>query len=196
MKMLLLLATSYLLGSIPFGLLVARLKGIDLTNTGSGNIGATNVFRSVGKGFGIAIFVLDMLKGYFPVYLASASGQNHYIVMLCGLLAITGHMFSVFLNFKGGKGVATGLGVILGIAPRLFILSFLLGIAIISFTGYVSLASITGSIFLSILMSRSGQPLPYIWMVLIITVVLIIKHIPNIKRLFNGTENKISWFKQ
>jgi len=187
---------SYLLGSVPFGLLVGKLKGVDLTKTGSGNIGTTNVFRSVGKGFGIAVFVLDMLKGYFPVYLASSTGQNHYIVMLCGLLAIAGHMFPIFLRFKGGKGVATGLGVILGIAPYLFILSFLLGISIISLTGYVSLASITGSIFLTILMLRSGQPLPYAWMVAFVTVLILVKHIPNIKRLLSGTENKISWFAQ
>jgi acyl phosphate:glycerol-3-phosphate acyltransferase len=191
-----LLLASYLLGSIPFGLIAAKIKGIDVTRTGSGNIGATNVFRSVGKLYGIAVFILDMAKGYVPVTLAASTGQGPFIVMLCGILAIAGHMFSPFMKFKGGKGVATGLGVILGIAPRLFILSFALGLVIIAATGYVSLASVTGSLFLSILMSRSGQPLPYVWMVFLITAFIVIKHIPNIRRLLNGTENKISWTKQ
>ncbi len=196
METAVLLLASYLLGSIPFGLIAAKIKGIDLTRTGSGNIGATNVFRSVGKLYGISVFILDMAKGYIPVTLAASTGQSHFLVMLCGILAIAGHMFSPFMKFKGGKGVATGLGVILGIAPRLFILSFALGLVIIAATGYVSLASVTGSIFLSILMSRSGQPLPYVWMVLLITAFIVIKHIPNIRRLLNGTENKISWTKQ
>jgi len=195
MALFLILVLSYFLGSIPFGMIVARVKGIDLAKTGSGNIGATNVFRSVGKGLGVLVFFLDMLKGFLPVYIASAASQNHYFIMLCGILAIAGHMFSPFLKFKGGKGVATGLGVILAIAPYLFILSFLLGISIITITGYVSLASITGSVFLTILMFRGGQPLPYVWMVFMITVFIIYKHIPNIKRLLNGTENKISWFR-
>lgn len=195
MALFLILVLSYFLGSIPFGMIVARVKGIDLAKTGSGNIGATNVFRSVGKGLGVLVFVLDMLKGFLPVYIASAASQNHYFIMLCGILAIAGHMFSPFLKFKGGKGVATGLGVILAIAPYLFILSFLLGISIITITGYVSLASITGSVFLTILMFRGGQPMSYVWMVFLITVFIIYKHIPNIKRLLNGTENKISWFR-
>jgi len=195
MALFLILVLSYFLGSIPFGMIVARVNGIDLAKTGSGNIGATNVFRSVGKGFGVLVFLLDMLKGFLPVYIASAASQNHYFIMLCGILAIAGHMFSPFLKFKGGKGVATGLGVILAIAPHLFILSFILGISIITITGYVSLASITGSVFLTILMFRGGQPLPYVWMVFLITAFIIYKHMPNIKRLFNGTENKISWFR-
>lgn len=195
MVLFLILVLSYFLGSIPFGMIVARVKGIDLAKTGSGNIGATNVFRSVGKGLGILVFVLDMLKGFLPVYIASAASQNHYFIMACGILAIAGHMFSPFLKFKGGKGVATGLGVILAIAPYLFILSFILGVSIITITGYVSLASITGSVFLTILMFRGGQPMPYVWMVFLITLFIIYKHIPNIKRLLSGTENKISWFR-
>jgi glycerol-3-phosphate acyltransferase PlsY len=113
--------------------------------------------------------------------------------MTCGAAAILGHMFSPFLNFKGGKGVATGLGVVFAIAPYLFITSFVLGIAMIAVSGYVSVASITGSIMLSILMFTTGKPAPYAWGILILTVFIIYKHIPNIKRLLNGTENKISW---
>ncbi len=191
-----LLISSFLLGSVPFGLLIARIKGVDLVSTGSGNIGATNVFRSVGKAFGIAVLLLDMSKGYIPVAVAGALSQDHIVIMLCGALSIAGHMFSPFMKFKGGKGVATGLGVIFAIAPRLSLLAFLLGISIIALTGYVSLASVTGSLFLSILMIRSGQPLPYVWLVTVITAFVLIKHIPNMKRLMNGTENKISWNKE
>lgn len=188
-----LLACSYLLGSIPFGLIASRLKGVDLTKEGSGNIGATNVFRTLGKSYGIAVFVLDLLKGALPVIIAKSLLPEPALVIGCGALAILGHMFSAFMKFKGGKGVATGLGVVLAIAPYLFIFSFLLGITIIVITGYVSLASITGAVFLSILMFRSGQPPAYSWAVLFVSLMVIIKHIPNIKRLIKGTENKISW---
>jgi len=192
-KAVVLMTAAYLMGSVPFGLIIARIKGIDITSTGSGNIGATNVFRTLGKEYGIAVFSLDLLKGAVPVMLARIFLADPLLVIACGTLAIIGHMFPVFLRFRGGKGVATGLGVVLAIAPYLFILAFLLGILIIGVTGYVSAASITGSVFLTILMFRSGQPLPYAWAVLLISALIIWKHIPNIKRLASGTENRISW---
>lgn len=183
----------YLIGSIPFGLIAGRLKGIDLTKTGSGNTGTTNVLRTLGVGAGVTVFICDFLKGVIPVFIASQISQQHLFIILCAVAAILGHMYSPFMNFKGGKGVATGLGVVFMIAPYLFITSFILGLSIIAISGYVSVASILCSIFLSILMFTSGKPLPYSFAVLIITLFIIYKHIPNIKRLASGTENKLNW---
>lgn len=184
---------SFIFGSIPFGLIIAKAKGIDITKIGSGNIGATNVFRTVGKKYGLLVFLLDALKGFIPTYLAIKFTENHIVVVLCGTFSIFGHMFSPFLKFKGGKGVATGLGVFLALNPNIFILSFTLGTLIITLTGYVSLASITGAVLTAILMFRTGQPLPYSIMALVVAIFIVYKHIPNIQRLLNGTENKISW---
>jgi glycerol-3-phosphate acyltransferase PlsY len=189
------LIASYFIGSIPFGLFASKIKGVDLTKTGSGNIGATNVFRTLGPTTGIIVFTCDLLKGSVPVYIAKYFALDPLFIIFCASAAVLGHMFSPFMKFKGGKGVATGLGVILGLAPYLFILSFLLGISIIALTGYVSLASITGAILLSILMFRTGQPSAYAWGTFLLTIFIIYKHIPNIKRLMNGTENKITWGK-
>ena len=190
---IILIVISYFIGSIPFGVFAGRIKGVDLTKTGSGNIGATNVFRTLGKGWGVGVFLCDLFKGSVPVWLAAACLQEPLSVMLCGAAAIAGHMFSPFMKFKGGKGVATGLGVILGIAPYLFIFCLLLGLSIIAVSGYVSAASVTCSIMLSILMFTTGKPMAYAWGVLVITALVIYKHIPNMQRLLKGTENRISW---
>ncbi len=195
METLGLILSSYLIGSIPFGALVANAKGIDLSKTGSGNTGATNVFRTLGKGYGIFVFFLDFLKGAIPVYIASYVLGDPLMIMICGAASIAGHMFSPFLKFKGGKGVATGLGVVFSIAPAFFAIAFVLGISIIAITGYVSVASITGSIVLSALMFLFSSPAPYSWGILILALIIIYKHLPNIKRLLNGTENKTSWRK-
>ena len=184
---------SYLIGSVPFAYIVAKIKGVDLTKVGSGNIGATNVWRSVGQIEGTAVFFLDFLKGYVAVVIAKRLDLAPLVIILCAGAVILGHTFSVFLRFKGGKGVATGLGVVFGIAPYNFVLCFALGMGIIAMTGYVSLASITGALFLSILMFTTRQPAPYAWGILLLAAYVIYKHVPNIKRLFNGTENRISW---
>ncbi len=187
--------SSFFIGSIPFGKIVANFKGIDITKHGSGNIGATNVFRIIGKKYGLMVLFLDALKGFLPTYSAIFLTKDPTIVVICGFAAIMGHMFSPFLNFKGGKGVATGVGVFLAISPRIFILALILGLLIIALTQYVSLGSLTGSLFFVILMFRSGQPPQYSIMASIVAVFILIKHIPNIKRLLNGEENKLSWTK-
>ena len=195
MKPVLLIILSYLIGSVPFAYIAAKIKGIDLTKVGSGNIGATNVWRSVGPPAGTAVFFLDFFKGYAAVIIAKHLDLAPMAIIVCAAAVIMGHTFSVFLKFKGGKGVAAGLGVVFGIAPYNFILCFALGMAIIAVTGYVSLASITGAAFLSILMFSTRQPAPYAWGFLLLAAYVIYKHVPNIKRLLKGTENKISWKK-
>ncbi len=184
---------SFLIGSIPFAYIVAKIKGVDLTKVGSGNIGATNVWRSVGQIEGTAVFFLDFFKGYVAVMIAKRLDLDPTSIIICAAAVILGHTFSVFLKFKGGKGVATGLGVVFGIAPYNFVLCFALGMGIIALTGYVSLASMTGAVFLSILMFSTRQPAPYAWGILLLAAYVIYKHVPNIKRLINGTENRISW---
>ncbi len=187
----LILILSYFLGSIPFGYLVARYKRIDIRQHGSGNIGATNVFRTLGTSAGVTVFILDVLKGTLAVYLGLQFSQNPWFIILCGLAAIIGHSFSPFLKFTGGRGVATGLGVLLGIAPDIFVFAFLFAALVIYVTRYVSVASILTVILVTFSLIILGRPLPYSLIALIVTILIIVRHIPNIKRLMSGTENKI-----
>lgn len=191
MKLILILAASYFTGSIPFGLIAGKIKGIDITKTGSGNIGATNVLRTLGPTAGGIVFVCDFLKGTIPVLAASALLNDPLKIILCGIFAIAGHMYSPFVKFKGGKGVATTLGVLLGIAPLIFLLTAIIMIIIIAATRYVSLGSIVGAVSFSLFMFLSKQPLAYTFSSLLICLLIIYKHIPNIKRLIDGTENKL-----
>lgn len=191
MKMILLLIFSYFLGSIPFGIIAGRIKGIDITKTGSGNIGAANVFRILGSTAGSIVFICDFLKGTIPIVIASTFLNDPKLIVLCGILAVAGHMYSPLIKFKGGKGVATTLGVLLGIAPLIFLITAAIMILTIALTRYVSVGSIIGAISFSILMFISKQPNVYSYSSLIITALIIYKHIPNIKRLMQGAENKI-----
>lgn len=181
----------YILGSIPFGILVSRIFKVDITKVGSGNIGATNVLRSIGVIPALIVFGLDLLKGYLAVYLAIIVLGDPLLIVSTGIAAILGHMFSIFLKFKGGRGAATGLGVLLGLAPYVFLFAVILAAIIIGFTRYVSLASITVPLCCSALMLYMGKPMPYIAATTIAAILIIIKHVPNIQRLLSGTERKI-----
>jgi glycerol-3-phosphate acyltransferase PlsY len=192
------LLTSYLLGSIPTGyLMVKALKGIDIRQMGSGNVGATNVIRVLGKGPGILILILDVSKGLLAVlviallfakYLPSSRTE---LQLGCGIAAICGHNWTCFLRFKGGKGIATSAGVFLGLAP--IVMLCLLGIwGIIAFlTRYVSVASIVTSMALPIFLYLFNQPIEWVIAGFILSLVSILKHRSNIKRLLNGTEHRI-----
>jgi glycerol-3-phosphate acyltransferase PlsY len=188
---ILILIISYLMGSISFGVLVARLYKVDITAVGSKNIGATNVLRALGMLPASLVFAADLLKGFLPVYIASLAGLPPLWMVATGSAAILGHTFSVFLNFSGGRGVATGLGVLLAITPDVFLLVFLLALLIMGFTRYVSLASITCSAVAALAMFLFNKPLPYTIVTSVIAALIIVKHIPNIKRLLEGTERKI-----
>lgn len=182
---------AYLLGSIPFGLLIARWQGIDIRQQGSGNIGATNVFRTLGAGSGTIVFILDLLKGTIPVIIVQCFTNNPWLIILTGFTAIIGHTFPIFLKFKGGKGVATGLGVLLGIAPEIFIGAAIIAALIILTTRYVSLASMTTAVLVMLAFWGMQKPLPYTILTAVITILIILRHRPNIKRLLAGTEAKI-----
>ena len=185
---------AYFLGSVPFGILVTRAfdKNVNLRETGSGNIGATNVVRAAGKAAGVVTLLMDVGKGILPMALTyMLVGENYLWLSLVGGAAFLGHVFPVYLNFKGGKGAATALGVILALSPVItFIIIVMVGL-IVYFTRYVSLGSICGAAALPILMAVLGPPSRNcVWLGLLISIVVIYKHRENIHRLLTGQEHK------
>jgi acyl phosphate:glycerol-3-phosphate acyltransferase len=196
---LIVVCVAYLLGSIPFGfLLVLLVNKEDIRAKGSGNIGATNVLRSGAKGLGILTFVLDGSKGYAAVAVADFLGRNqgaatmHKLAILAGLFVILGHMFPVWLRFKGGKGVATAFGVFLALCPLAALIAFVLWLAIVALTRYVSLASILAAVvlpFLTLWLSPGKYGYASGTIVFVCCWIVIVKHWQNIQRLLQGTEH-------
>jgi len=182
---------AYLLGSVPVGLLLSKIKGADPRAVGSGNIGATNVMRAAGKITGALTLIGDVLKGLIPVMIAFMLGETKIIVTAAGLAAFLGHLFPVFLRFKGGKGVATALGVYLGLDPFAVLIAIIIFVLTISKWGFVSLGSLVGVAAMPLLLYFLSAPVQYIYLVLIIGALIFIKHKDNIRRLVAGTENKI-----
>ena len=186
------LILSYLLGSIPNGLIFGRLIWRkDLRKVGSKNIGATNAWRSIGKPAGLLIFALDFLKGALSVLIAQNFSGEPAVMILAGLFAILGHSFSLFLQFHGGKGVATGLGVIAMLMPKITAIVFLVWLAIVFATRYVSLGSIVASICVPVLAIFFGKPTEFVIFGAFAAIFIIFRHKENIFRLANGNENKI-----
>ncbi|MGB4224528.1 MAG: glycerol-3-phosphate 1-O-acyltransferase PlsY [Syntrophorhabdus sp.] len=186
-----LIVFAYLLGSVPVGLLLSKIKGADPRAVGSGNIGATNVMRAAGKITGALTLIGDVLKGLIPVMIAFMLGETKIIVTAAGLAAFLGHLFPVFLRFKGGKGVATALGVYLGLDPFAVLIAIIIFVLTISKWGFVSLGSLVGVAAMPLLLYFLSAPVQYIYLVLIIGALIFIKHKDNIRRLVTGTENKI-----
>ena len=190
---LLALLLSYLLGSIPNGLWLCRaLWHVDLRQHGSHNIGATNAWRTLGKGPGFLVFFLDMLKGLLAVWLCEMLVGTPLVMILCGVLAIVGHSLSLFLRFHGGKGVATGLGVILMLMPKVTVIVFLVWLLLVLATRYVSLGSIIAAALVPVLALVFGYPALYVAFGVLAAALIIVRHRSNITRLLNGTENRIS----
>lgn len=186
------LILSYLLGSVPFGLiLVKALKGIDIRDYGSGNIGATNVQRVLGTGPFIIVLLLDASKGFLPVFAAAhIFPATPWMAVGAGVCAILGHNLSVFLRFSGGKGVATSLGVIIGLSPIVAAIGFGIWLLIVAVTRYVSLASVLACTSAAILMFFFPAPDIYRWFVVLAAIFVIAKHRSNIARLMQGREHK------
>lgn len=180
---------SYLLGSLPFGLFVAKAcKGIDPRGWGSGNTGATNVARTCGPGYGILTFALDAGKGFVPLLIAMAMSGSMLFLFLTALATLLGHMYSVFLNWKGGKGVATYIGIFAALSPGALFWALVLCLLLIWITGYVSLGSLGLVTILPIFLLFSGQFGAFLLGVL--TLLLIYsRHKENILRLARGQEN-------
>ncbi len=182
---------SYGLGSIPFALVVSKAKGVDLRKVGSGNLGSTNVYRAMGLNYALLVFFLDALKGFIPACIATYYFQNPLFHILVGGVSIIGHSLTPFAKFKGGKGAATGLGVLAAISPKVFLILFVVAAALIGFTRMVSLASITCSFLAPILLWFFDYPVEYIIVVTVLCLFIVFRHRSNIQRLLQGKENKV-----
>ena len=191
-KNIVLIIAGYFIGSIPFGYIAGKIRGIDIRREGSGNIGSTNVSRVLGKKTGTIVQILDILKGALPVIIAQILKLDIPVVILCGLASICGHNWTIFLGFKGGKGVNTSLGVALALMPMPAIICFFIWVVVVKIWKYVSLASILASAaFPVIVISSNKYPLIINILSVVVAAFIIIRHRSNIKRLLAGTESKI-----
>lgn len=181
---------SYLLGSIPFGVLISKYKGVDLQRSGSGNIGATNVLRTVGKGAAAFTLIGDLLKGSISIFLAKNILQEPWVV-LSGIAVILGHIFSVFLKFRGGKGVATAFGVILAYSPLVGVVAIFQWLMVVYIFRYSSLGAIVSFISLPAIMAILDRDKVKISFAILIAIIIITRHKENFERLLKGTETKI-----
>jgi glycerol-3-phosphate acyltransferase PlsY len=205
---LVIILAAYLLGSVPFGVMIASAHGKDLRSIGSGNIGATNVARALGRKWAYLCFLLDVLKGLLPMLIAKSLVHETNLATLslwlaAGCAAVIGHVFPIYLRFKGGKGVATSVGVILGLYPYYTIpglIAFLVWLIFVLIWRYVSLASIAASLAFPIALIATisfnndwhfTQLWPIIIVALAMPLLVILRHVENIKRLLEGSEAKI-----
>ncbi len=191
---------SYLVGSVPIGFMVGKARGVDLRTMGSGNVGATNVYRAFGFRVAIFVFMLDVSKGFvgaavLPAIWTPEALSITWVRMICGIAAIAGSIASVFLKFKGGKGVATAVGVLLGLEPFSTIIGLAIWAALFIRYRYVSLGSIVGAVALPVLIAvfnRNGLlRYPVFYFSLLVALIVVVRHRSNIGRLLKGTENRI-----
>lgn len=200
---LIIIFAGYIIGSLPTSYLMGKItQNIDIRNYGSGNVGATNALRVLGAKIGTITLIIDMAKGFFPIFLTSKLLPDISLIylILIGLATILGHIFTVFLKFKGGKGVATSAGVFLALTPLSLLIALILFVIIVALTRYVSLGSIIAAIALFITefitnLNNSFSQLELLIFVFIVVLFIIIKHISNIRRLLAGNENKLSFKK-
>jgi len=182
----------YLLGAIPFGLVIGKSVGIDVRMEGSRNIGATNVNRVLGKKLGILTLLCDCMKGLLPMWLAGfflpATDNRELLIALTGVLAVVGHMFPVYLGFRGGKGVATGLGVFLFLSPPTIAVSLAVFLGAVKVSGYVSVGSLLAAALAPLWLYLFGSSSIAIGAAAIIGVLIWVKHHENIRRLMHGQE--------
>ena len=187
---IMLLIAAYMLGSIPTGLLLAKAAGVDIRSSGSGNIGATNVYRTLGRSVGIMTLAGDCLKGFLPVLAATHLGMSHNWIAAVGLAAFLGHIYTIFLGFKGGKGVATALGVFLAVSPAAVGSAVLIFVFVVWKWRYISLGSLAAAVAMPGMVAVFDSRPPVIIMTVIIALLIVWKHRDNIKRLKEGTESK------
>ncbi|HJW75347.1 MAG TPA: glycerol-3-phosphate 1-O-acyltransferase PlsY [Thermoleophilia bacterium] len=186
-----LVIVGYLMGSIPFGVLIGRwFWGTDVRDFGSGNIGTTNVFRVLGAKAGILVLVFDMGKGFLPTFVAALL-LRPWVAVIVGLVTLLGHTYSVFLRGNGGKGVATGAGVILALMPVVFLVLLLVWVVVVLTTRIVSLASILAAIAFCVATFVTDQPVSYRVAAVIATLVVVYAHRSNIRRIALRAENRI-----
>lgn len=190
---------AYLIGSVPFGFLVGKARGIDLRQVGSGNIGSTNIYRALGLRVALLVFLLDAGKGLVATRalpaLSGASVDVASVRLICGLAVVVGSVASIFMRFKGGKGVATGAGVFLGLAPLAAAVCIAVWAALVAAFRYVSLGSLVAAALLPVLVAlsdRSGVSRnPVFYLAVVVACVVIVRHRSNIARLLAGKEHKV-----
>jgi glycerol-3-phosphate acyltransferase PlsY len=195
---------AYLLGSIPTGFLVAKARGVDIRTVGSGNIGATNAFRVLGKGLGIFVLLMDALKGWVAVIIGAAVVDTvlpggpplGYLRITAGITAILGHNFTCWLHFKGGKGIATSAGVLIALVPWALLIILSIFIILLLLTRYVSVGSIAASFSLPFATWFTTKDVGLTAVTGAMGALAILKHRKNIQRLLNGTENRIDFHKK
>ena len=197
---------AYLVGSIPFGFLVGKMRGKDIRTLGSKNIGATNVYRTVGKSWGVLAFACDFLKGLLPTLAAQRYGNADWLPLAVGIMTVAGHMWTCFMKFKGGKGIATGFGMLVALTPVLVLAAFAVWVVVMLVSHYVSLGSIVAAAFLMVTVwlpwcdwfgccmlrnCRGYHDLPLCIVVSALCAFAIWKHKKNIVRLLSHAESKI-----
>jgi len=190
-KLFLLFPLSYILGALPFALIVSRLRGVDLRSEGSGNLGATNVYRVMGWPYALLVFGLDLAKGWLPTWLCLQVTADPFLHIAVGAVAVVGHSFTVFARFRGGKGAATGLGVLLALSPDVWAITIAIAVLVIGITRMVSVGTIICCVSLPFLLWAFGYPLAYVGVVGAVCVMIVLRHRTNIVRLIQGKENKI-----
>ncbi len=194
-KTMILLPLAYLLGSVPCGVILTRIfSDVDIRSAGSGNIGAYNVFRAAGKRLGLMTLGGDLLKGAIPVlvgvfWLGVSDWQGEVLVSLIALSAFAGHLFPLFLGFKGGKGVATAAGCFLIISPIVFLVCVMVYVLVLCWWGYSSTGSLSAAAILPVAVWVATNSVPLTGCALIMAVIIFVRHADNIRRLLKGTEN-------
>ena len=189
-----LIILSYFFGAIPSGVWIGKIfKNIDVRDYGSKNSGATNSYRVLGAKLGIAVLIIDVLKGFIPLYIASKFNLKYNDLVILGLVAILAHTFSCFISFKGGKGVATSLGVFLFLAPVITLILLVIFILVVYFTKYISLGSITAAFLLPIFTFFTHRDTYLFTLSVVIAIFVIYRHKTNISRLLSRTENKFKF---
>src|SRR5215217_4013396 len=192
MTRIIIVVVAYLIGSIPFGYLVVRRKiGADVRQTGSGGTGATNVSRRAGKAAGVLTLLLDAAKGSVAVLIAKTVTGDDWVIAVAAVAALVGHIFPVWLGFRGGKGVATGVGIFLVLAPIALLCAGVVFVAIVVLTRYVSLGSITAAILIPVLVWVQSDSQPLLIAAIIGAALIVFAHRGNIQRLASGTESRI-----
>jgi glycerol-3-phosphate acyltransferase PlsY len=190
---LVLIVLSYFIGAVPTGLVLVRLlKGEDIRQYGSGNIGTVNVLRVAGPGIAAIVLFVDIVKGLIPILLAVRGDSSHWTVVFCGIAAVAGHNWSIFLGFRGGKGIATSFGVLLGLSWVAAVVAAAVWVIAVALTRYASLGSLLGVASVPLTLWWVGAPKEYLVFGLIAALFGIYRHRSNIQRLVSGTELRIT----
>ena len=194
---------AYLVGAIPFGFLIGKMRGVDVRTVGSKNIGATNVFRTVGKKWGLLAFFCDVMKGFLPTLAARHfAAEPSWLPLAVGIATVVGHMLTPYMKFKGGKGVATAFGALIALIPATVGIAFALFAVTFACSNYISLGSCVAATSLAVMIwipfcDHAGyRDLPLCILVTLIAAFIVWKHRSNIGRLVRGEENKIYLFKK